>query len=150
VRVSSLYWQQTDPRDSRPGVGVEIDARSTSAHPDAAYERVADIVRRSRKAGTLDGSWKGTMIIEWERVPVQIAARRLTIADLKIATEELPRSARVKTTANGTKIDIRVGDGVAFGTVTTAEGLMFPMVLIRSGDHEPRAARANEGAGRLR
>jgi len=152
VRVSSLYWQQTDPRDARPGVGVEIDAPPTSAHPDAAYERVTDIVRRSRKPGTLDGTWKGTMIIEWERVPTEIVERRLRIADLKIQTEPLPRSAHVNTTANSMKIDIRVGDGVAFGTVTTAEGLVFPMILeqLRPGDPAPRAERAREGVGTLR
>jgi hypothetical protein len=129
VRVSSLYWQQTDPRDTRPGVGVEIDAPPTFSHPDATFERVTDIVRHSRKAGTLDGTWKGTMIIEWERVPVEIVDRRLRIADLKVETDALPRSAHIKTTANAMKIDIRVGDGVAFGTVTTAEGLVFPMIL---------------------
>src|SRR4051812_18696988 len=130
VRVSSLYWQQTDPRDERAGVGVEIDAPPTSSHPDAAYETVVDIVRRSRKAGTLDGSWKGTMIIEWQRVAVEVIDRRLRIADLKIETE-LARSPHVIATVNATKIDVRVHDGVAFGMVTTAEGLAFPMILTR-------------------
>lgn len=152
VRVSSLYWQQTDPRDARPGVGVEIDAPPTSAHPDAAYERVVDIVQRSQKLGTLDGTWKGTMLIEWERVPVETVDRRLRIADLKIQTGRLPRSAHFNTTENATKIDIRVGDSVAFGTVTTAEGLVFPMVLerLRPGGPEPREARVSEGADTLR
>lgn len=152
VRVSSLYWQQTDPRDARPGVGVEIDAPPTSAHPDAAYERAADIVRRARKPGTLTGTWKGTLLIEWERVPVEVIDRRLGIADLKIETAALPQSAHVNTTANAMTIDIRVGDGVAFGTVTTAEGLVFSMILeqLKPGDPAPRAERANEGADTLR
>src|SRR3954451_974455 len=145
VRVSSLYWQQTDPRDTRPGVGVEIDAPPTSSHPNAALERVVGIVRRSRKSGTLDGTWKGTMIIGWERVPVEIVDRRLRIADLKIETE-LARSPHVIATVNATKIDIRVHDGVAFGTVTTAEGLAFPMILLRPVDPALREARASEGA----
>jgi hypothetical protein len=131
IRVSSLYWQQTDPRDMRPGVGVEIDAPPESAHPDAAYERVVDIVRRSRKPGTLIGTWKGTIILDWERAPVGIAGRRLRIADFSVETVPLPRSAHVNTTANAMKIDIRTGDGIAFGTVTTAEGLVFPMILER-------------------
>jgi len=152
VRVSSLYWQQTDPRDARPGIGVEIDAPPTSAHPDAAYERVVDIIQRSRKPGTLDGTWKGTMLIEWERVPVEIVDRRLRIADLKIETKPIPRSAHVNTTANAMKFDIRIGDGVAFGTVTTAEGLVFPMIVdrLRPGGPEPREARAREDADTLR
>jgi hypothetical protein len=151
VRVSSLYWQQTDPRDTRPGVGVEMDAPPTSAHPDAAYERVADVVRRSRNPRTLDGTWKGTLIIDWQRVPVEIADRRLRILDLKIETT-LPRSGHINTTANAMKIDIRVGDGVAFGTVTTAEGLAFPMVLeqLRPTGPEPRAEHTREGADGLR
>ena len=128
VRVSSLYWQQTDPRDTRAGVGVEIDVPPTSTHPDAAFERVGDIVRRSGKSGTLNGTWKGTMIIDWQRVPVEVIDARLRIADLKIDTE-FPRSPHVSTTANAMKIDIRVHDGVAFGTITTSEGLAFPMIL---------------------
>src|SRR3954447_1908384 len=122
VRVSSLYWQQTDPRDTRPGVGVEIDAPPTSIHPDAAFERVAEIVRRSRKSGTLHGNWKGTMIIDWQRVPVEVIDGRLHITDLQIDTK-LAASPHIITTANAMKIDIRVLDGVAFGMVTTAEGL---------------------------
>ena len=152
VRVSSLYWQQTDPRDERPGVDVEIEAPPTFSHPDAAFEKVVEIIHRSRNAGTLDGSWKGTLIIDWQRVPVEIAARRLRIPDLKVETEPLPRSAHIKTTANAMKIDIRVADGVAFGTVTTSEGLVFPMILeqLRPAGPAPREAPASEGADTLR
>ena len=131
---------------------LRIDAPPTSSHPDAAFERAVDIVQRSRKPGALDGTWKGTMLIEWERVPVEIVDRRLRIADLKIETKPLPRSAHVNTTANATKFDIRIGDGVAFGTITTAEGLAFPMILerLRPGGPEPREARASAGADTLR
>ena len=149
--MSSLYWQQTDPRDDRPGVAVEIDAPPASAHPDAAYERVVEIVRRSRKPGALAGTWKGTMIMDWERVPVEIIDRRLRIADLKIEAE-LPRISHVHTIVSGMSVDIRVGDGVAFGTVSTAEGLIFPMILeqLRRAGPASRAVRAGEGADRPR
>jgi len=131
VRVSSLYWQQTDPRDERPGVSVEIDAPPSSSHPDAAFERAVDIVRRSRRTGTVDGMWKGTMIIDWQRAPVEIADRRLRIADLKLVSEPLARTPHVQARVDAIAIDLRIGEGVAFGTVTTAEGLVFPMILER-------------------
>jgi len=150
VRVSSLYWQQTDPRDERPGVSVEIEAPPTSTHPDAAFEKVADIVRRSRKAGTLDGAWNGTMIIDWERVPVEITDRRLRIADLKMVSEPLAQASHVHTTANGMAIDLNVGDGVTFGTVTTAEGLVFPMIALKQAGSTLSPERANEGVDTLR
>jgi hypothetical protein len=150
VRVSSLYWQQTDPRDERPGVGVEIDAPPTSSHADAAFEKVADIVRRSRKPGTLAGAWTGTMIIDWQRVPVEIADRKLRIPDLKMVSEPLAQTSHVHTTVNGMVIDLRVGDGVAFGSITTAEGLVFPMILLKPTGSALHSERAREGAGTLR
>jgi hypothetical protein len=150
VRVSSLYWQQTDPRDERPGVGVEIEAPPTSAHPDPAFEKVTDIVQRSRKTGTLDGAWKGTMIIDWQRAPVEITDRRLRIADLKMVSEPLARTSRIHTKVSGMTVDLRVGDGVATGTVTTAEGLVFPMILLRPAGPALHSAPAREGGGTLR
>jgi hypothetical protein len=151
VRVSSLYWQQSDPRDERPGVGVEIAAPPTSSHPDAAFEKVTDIVRRSHKTGTLDGTWKGTMIIDWERVPIEITDRRLRIADLKMVTEPLATS-HVHTRVNAMTVDLRVGDGVAIGSVTTPEGLVFPMILqaLRPAGSALRSERAPEAADTLR
>jgi hypothetical protein len=131
VRISSLYWQQTDPRDERAGVGVEIDAPPTSSHPDAAFEKVMDVVRRTRNAGSLDGAWKGTMIIDWQRVPLEITDRRLHIPDLKMVSELLPRLSHIHTIVNAMTVDLQVGDGVGFGTVATADGLVFPMILTR-------------------
>jgi hypothetical protein len=131
VRVSSLYWQQTDPRDERPGVGVEIEAPPSSSHPDAAFESVVDLVRRSRNASTLDGTWNGTMIIDWQRVPVEVTDRKLRIDDLKMTTEPLARTSHIHTTVNAMTIDLRLGDGVAFGSVTTADDLVWPMILTR-------------------
>ena len=132
-------------------MGVEIDAPPTSSHPDAAFEKVTDIVRRTRTSGSLDGSWKGTMIIEWQRVPVEIADRRLHIADLKTVSEPLAR-AHVHMTVNVMTVDLRVGDGVAFWSATSPEGLVFPMILqvLRPAGSALYSERGREGAGTLR
>lgn len=133
VRVSSLYWQPSDPRDGREAVGVEIEAPPTSSHPDAALDRVIDVVRRSRRHGTLDGRWSGMIIAEWQRIPIALVDGRLRIADLSAVSEPLSQSPHVRTTlksANGLlTLDLRVGDGVIFGTLTTTDGLVFPLFL---------------------
>ena len=114
VRVSTLYWQPSDPRDPRDAVVPELPA-PPAPDRDAAMDEVRRIVTAMRQKGTLDGQWSGTLRVEYQRIPLKIVGGKFDIPDLGTGNWQ-PAT--------------RVGNGVAFGTVTF-DGRDYPFTASR-------------------
>jgi hypothetical protein len=114
VRVSTLYWQPSDPRDPRDAVVPEFPA-PPARDRDAAMDEVRRIVEAMRKRGTLDGEWAGTLRVDYQRVPLKIVGGQFDIPDLPTANRQL---------------STRIGNGLAFGTVTF-DGRDYPFTASR-------------------
>jgi hypothetical protein len=104
VRVSTLYWQPSDPRDKRHAIAPDIQAAPARDH-DAAMDKVRQIVRGLRNGSKLDGEWNGTVRLDFERVAIRIADGRFEIPEAKFTCR-----LRECTT-------LRVAAGILFGTV---------------------------------
>ena len=102
VRVSTLYWQPSDPRDTRDAVVPEFSAPPARGR-DAAMDEVRRIVSAMRKKGTLDGEWTGILRVDYQRVPLKIVGGKFDIPDLGTGNWQ-PAT--------------RVGEGVLFGRLT--------------------------------
>jgi hypothetical protein len=104
VRVSTLYWQPSDPRDKRDAIAPDI-AAPPARDRDAAMDRVRTIVAGLRQGRKLDGEWTGAVRLDFERVPIRIANGRFEIPDAKF------------TCALRECATMRIGDGILFGNV---------------------------------
>ena len=107
VRVSTLYWQPSDPRDKRDAIAPDI-AAPPARDRDAAMDRVRKIVHALRKDAKLDGEWTGTVRLDFEKVPIRIAGGSFEIPEAKF-------SCALKECAT-----MRIGDGILFGNVVLA------------------------------
>jgi hypothetical protein len=123
VRISTLYWQKSDPRDKRDAVPPHIAVPLTSAgiDRDVTLDAVIDIVRAMRKPGKLTGRWSGATSIGWERVPMEIEN-----APALVCGTAPPLSDAVVDRDHS-----RIGNGWAFGTCSMS-GLTFPFYLRRT------------------
>jgi hypothetical protein len=135
VRASTLYWQKSDPRDTRDAVAPDIIAPPTSTHPDAAREAVLAAIRASHRTGTVAGEWHGSVVADWQRLAVSIKDGRIEAPDLKLKSDPIPSGRRVRVIAPSAEgkitFDLEVGDGVIFGSLTGPEGFSYPLVLQR-------------------
>jgi peptidase S41-like protein len=135
VRVATLYWQRSDPRDSRnsitPHLTVVPSSADFAAHRDLVMQSATHLADAMRKKGSLDGEWSGMITIDWKRIPVTMKDRRLTAPDLGVQgfAVDQPRFT-IDSTEGALAFDLRVGDGVITGTLT-ANGIVFPVLLTR-------------------
>jgi hypothetical protein len=74
VRISSLYWQKSDPRDKRDTIAPHV-------HTSTPMEVALDYFGGT-PSSAITGTWKGQVSIEHERVDV-------TIVDGKVITPDL-------------------------------------------------------------
>lgn len=112
VRVSTLYWQKSDPRDDRDAFAPDVAAPPARGR-DAAMDEVRRIVGAFRRKGGLAGEWAGVARFEQERFPVRVAGDRVLIDKVGPATT------------------LRLGDGVLAG-VARVNGLEFPFFARRT------------------
>lgn len=118
VRVSGLYWQSSHPRDKRPAIVPQI-AAPPSFEGDAAREAALDLYG---KPATLEGKWRGTVKIAWQRADFQLVDGKVTSQALKIQNVPLAESPY--------KFDLQAGSKRLIGTMT-AEGNEFLVVAER-------------------
>jgi hypothetical protein len=74
VRVSTLYWQMTDPRDRRDGIPPLIEVPTRFADWRANRDPVLDsLVVLARGGGEVAGTWRGTMAIGSGRLQIGLS-----------------------------------------------------------------------------
>jgi hypothetical protein len=77
IRVSSLYWQTTDPRDARDGITAHIEAgprfEDWQARRDSVLEKVLAL---GAGGGAWEGAWDGTITIGHQRIPMALRLGR--------------------------------------------------------------------------
>lgn len=101
VRVSSLYWQTSDPRDKRKAIEPHI-AAPPSLSGDAAVATALDYFGGT-PSSTITGNWSGVISVEYQRVPFTIkdgqinSPFRNVTFDLRAGTKRLAGTMR----ANG-------------------------------------------------
>jgi hypothetical protein len=78
VRVSSLYWQKSDPRDKRDTIV-----------PHALSETPLEVALDWFGAPATQGTWTGVLSLEYLRLPVTIVDGQVTTPDLKQYTFKL-------------------------------------------------------------
>lgn len=112
VRVSTLYWQPSDPRDMREAIAPDIAAPPERGR-DAAMGAVTRIVQALGRSPKTSGEWTGAIRIDDQRVPLRIADGRMQILELDFSCQ-----LRVDgCVADNARLTTRIGDGVLFGTL---------------------------------
>jgi hypothetical protein len=80
VRVSTLYWQSSDPRDRRPAIVPHVTVTESSADHaagrDRALETALGFEGGSAEAPALAGRWTGTVTVGFQRAPVALVLSR--------------------------------------------------------------------------
>jgi hypothetical protein len=136
VRVATLYWQRSDPRDFRdaiaPHLTVVPSSADLAAHRDLVMQTATHIIDALHEKGTLDGDWNGIITIDWKRIPITIAGRHLRSRDLGIQDFAIDQPHFTIESTEGTLVfDLHVGDGVITGTLS-AQWMVYPILLTRS------------------
>ncbi|HEX8255422.1 MAG TPA: hypothetical protein VF846_19940 [Thermoanaerobaculia bacterium] len=72
LRVSSLYWQQSDPRDTRD-----------TLTPHFLSETPMDIALNYFGAPASEGTWEGVMSVEFRRIPITVVNGAVTTPEWK-------------------------------------------------------------------
>ncbi|HSP13597.1 MAG TPA: hypothetical protein VLV78_02465 [Thermoanaerobaculia bacterium] len=131
VRISTLYWQKSDPRDKRDAVPPHIAVPLTSAalDRDVTLDTVVAIVRAMHRPGKLTGRWSGATSVGWERVPMEIENPQALVCGTSP-----PLSDAVVDRDHS-----RIGNGWAFGTCSMS-GLTFPFFLRQRSTASPRVS----------
>lgn len=82
MRVSTLYWQVSDPRDDREGIVPHLPAPLTSADflagRDPSMEAILSFARAVAPE-TIGGIWRGTLQIGYGRYPAELDFERRTL-----------------------------------------------------------------------
>ncbi len=135
VRVSSLYHQESDPRDSRDSIPPHLTVSASSAdfiaHRDLALQTATHIAQAMKKKGTLDAKWTGLVTIDWKRIPITIDDHKITVQDLGVTGVAIPQAKfTVKSNEGDLEFDLHAGDGVISGTMS-GQGRTFPVLLTR-------------------
>jgi hypothetical protein len=77
VRASTLYWQTTDPRDTRDGITPHVQAEPTFADWKAGRDPVLDsTLAMIGPASDFAGDWAGIVSVDQERVPIRLKIGR--------------------------------------------------------------------------
>jgi hypothetical protein len=89
VRVSTLYWQTTDPRDARDGIAPHLEAAARFEDWAAGRDPVLDqVLAPARPPAALAGSWAGHLTIDHSRLDFRL--RLLHAAGRWTARLDLP------------------------------------------------------------
>jgi len=146
IRVSSLYWQTTDPRDTRDGFTPLLPTTTTFADERDGRDPPLDrILAWERTPGAPGGRWTGTLAIRNERVALTLTFRQdgdtwtgtidsddfglkgAALKDVRWIRGEL----RATWDAGGAwKLRARPGGNLLIGTVTR-QGNVCPIALTR-------------------
>jgi hypothetical protein len=99
LRVSSLYWQSSDPRDERDALAPHVYVEPSHG-VDAALATALDYF-----GGTapLAGKWSGVISIDFRRIPFTLDDGKLTSEPLKLANVSADKSSMPFTLRAGTK-----------------------------------------------
>jgi hypothetical protein len=92
IRVSSLYWQVTDPRDERDGIAPHIALEPKFADWQAGRDPALDsaLALAGAKGSDPTGEWTGTVTLDHQRLPMSImVAREGTRASVRLDSAEL-------------------------------------------------------------
>jgi hypothetical protein len=146
IRVSSLYWQTTDPRDTRDGFTPLLPTTTSFADErDGRDPPLDQILAWERTPGPPGGRWTGTLAIRNERVALTLTFRQdgdiwmgtidsddfgLKDAALK-EVRWMRGELRATWDAGGAwELRARPGRDLLIGTVTR-QGNVCPIVLTR-------------------
>lgn len=88
VGVSALYWQLSHPRDKRDSIPPHVSVPPTPTG-DPARAVALDFYG---PPGTLDGSWKGTVTISYQRADFALVDGKVTSKALKIENVPLEKT----------------------------------------------------------
>src|SRR5207244_6738729 len=113
LRVSTLYWQPSDPGDRRDAVAPDI-AAPPNRIGDAAMETVRQTIAALRRERNLQGLWEGAGHVNSARVPVKVIDGKLEIPDFEFTCRL--RAAGCAT--GNAQLATRIGDGVLVGVLT--------------------------------
>ncbi len=149
IRVSTLFWQLTDPRDGRdaitPHVSVSARFADYRENRDAMLDTVLAFVRGSSEP---EGTWRGTLGVEHQRFSVEFTFTRT--ASTWTGVFSLPDAGVVRQPLEGVQVRdqeirfplnlaeqagivrLRPGERGMAGTLEVA-GSFFPVVLWRAG-----------------
>ena len=135
VRISTLYHQDSDPRDSRDAIPPHLTVSASSAdfiaHRDLALQTAVHVAEAARKKGTLDGNWTGIITIDWKRLPITIDDRHLNLPDLGVKSFAVTQPHFTIDSSEGAlDFDLHVGEGVITGSMT-GQGRTFPILITR-------------------
>jgi Peptidase family S41 len=123
VRISTLYWQSSDPRDKRTSIEPHLSA-PPSTSGDAALAAALDYFG-GEPAALAGGDWNGVISLDHQRLPLAIRDGKVTAPALKDVVYEL-----------------RAGTKRLAGTLRTSGGLEFVVAGVResAADAAPRAS----------
>ena len=127
VRISTLYWQLSDPRDTRTSMEPHIPAHPTASDFRAQHDEALAVALDyfgGAPSSTIAGDWSGTISLEHNRVG-------FTIHDGTITSQELD--------VKGMKFELRAGTKRLAGTLKTS-GLEFLVTAERRRDAAGTAA----------
>ena len=119
VRVSTLYWQSSDPRDKRDTIPPHISAPPSFGR-DAAREAALDFFGAP---ASLAGAWQGTVAVTYQRADFRLVDGKVTSKALKIDNVPLDQTKF--------RFDLRGGTQRLAGTMTTPDGKVFLVVAER-------------------
>jgi hypothetical protein len=121
VGVSALYWQLSHPRDKRDTIPPHITV-APSLPADAARAVALDFYGAP---ATLDGSWKGSVTVAYQRADFALVDGKVTSKALKIDNVPLDQTRY--------RFALRAGTKRLTGTMF-AEGKEFMVVAERQTD----------------
>jgi hypothetical protein len=144
VRVSSLYWQLTDPRDERDGVTPHLAMEESYADWQARRDPVLEAALAERSAATPPaGTWRGTIGYERARESFELSLaadsaavsipgfgiERAPLADFGVSHGRI--SGVWKVGPRETRLDA-VETGGRLAGIVTYRGRSLPVVLERT------------------
>lgn len=110
VRVSSLYWQTSDPRDKRKAIEPHVFA-APAVTGDAALAAALDYFGGA-PSSTITGNWSGVISVEYQRIPFTI------------------KDGQINSPFKNATFDLRAGTRRLVGTMR-ANGLEFVVTGVR-------------------
>jgi hypothetical protein len=101
VRASTLYWQMSDPRDTRDGIEphVAIEPRFAEwrSGRDVAFDSTLALTREAKDPA---GKWKGVVSIAFQRIPMSLTVTRESAGwSVRVTAPQLGLNDAVASTA---------------------------------------------------
>ena len=129
LRISTLYWQYSDPRDFRPwiapDIGIEASSEDDRAGRDPALEFIAAL-RPSLDGANLAGSWSGRLRNGFERLDARVRMESSEVG--WSAWVSMPAGELVDEPVEGLRIDL---PDLRFTLLLGGETMAFSGTLYR-------------------